>query len=314
MCDKLSEDHPIMRAARKTQSGERVVQEAQKEVMPSGSRAEESISPTDLRRNSAVPGAASGENTRVVQEAPTPTTNNQQELFVVERVNGEWIDIQGEGGYSCFLSLAEAQEALESEADNCEEDESLYKIVRFARVAQATLRDSPQDSRIQSFWDAQAAWSQATFGVDSERDHIGPLKHLAKEAVEAQVRPSDPVEIADCLFLVFDAARRSGMTLDTLIKVAEQKLLVNKARKWQKPTDDNPVEHVRDSEPTVLREATPTLEVLRKLRNEIHGMLGIVDMTELARLVGWTNIRCLETRLTEADKALADSSALSKEK
>ena len=28
MCDKLSEDHPIMRAARKTQSGERVVQEA----------------------------------------------------------------------------------------------------------------------------------------------------------------------------------------------------------------------------------------------------------------------------------------------
>jgi dATP/dGTP diphosphohydrolase len=101
-------------------------------------------------------------------------------------------------------------------------------------------------SRVQRFWNAQAEWSQATFGTDNERDHIGPLKHLAKEAVEAQVRPSDPVEIADCLFLVFDAARRSGMTLDTLISVAEQKLLVNKFRKWQKPTDDNPVEHVRD--------------------------------------------------------------------
>jgi hypothetical protein len=102
------------------------------------------------------------------------------------------------------------------------------------------------DNRIQKFWDAQAEWSRATFGADTERDHIGPLKHLAKEAVEAQVRPSDPVEIADCLFLVFDAARRSGMTLDTLVAVAEQKLLVNKSRKWQKPTSDDPVEHVRE--------------------------------------------------------------------
>ena len=102
-----------------------------------------------------------------------------------------------------------------------------------------------ETARIQRFWDALAEWSRATFGSDTERDHIGPLRHLAKEAVEAEVRPADPVEIADCLFLVFDAARRSGMTLDTLISVAEQKLLVNKARKWQKPTDDNPVEHVR---------------------------------------------------------------------
>ncbi|HWX40366.1 MAG TPA: dATP/dGTP pyrophosphohydrolase domain-containing protein [Blastocatellia bacterium] len=108
-----------------------------------------------------------------------------------------------------------------------------------------------QTPRIQNFWNAQAEWSQATFGLDTERDHIGPLKHLAKEAIEAQVRPSDPVEIADCLFLVFDAARRSGMTLDTLIAVAEQKLLVNKARKWAKPTSDDPVEHVREPAPPV---------------------------------------------------------------
>lgn len=102
------------------------------------------------------------------------------------------------------------------------------------------------DQRIQRFWDDQAEWSRATFGADHERDHIGPLKHLAKEAVEAQVRPPDHVEIADCLFLVFDAARRSGMTLETLIAIAERKLLVNKARRWQRPTDDNPVEHVRE--------------------------------------------------------------------
>jgi hypothetical protein len=108
------------------------------------------------------------------------------------------------------------------------------------------MQDTVNDSRVQAFWDAQAEWSRATFGSDQERDHIGPLKHLVKEAGEAQVRPPDHVEIADCLFLVFDAARRAGMTLDTLISVCEHKLIVNKARKWSKPTSDEPVEHVRE--------------------------------------------------------------------
>lgn len=100
--------------------------------------------------------------------------------------------------------------------------------------------------RIQRFWDAQAEWSQATFGTDQDRGPIGPLKHLEKEAREAQEHPTDEFEMADCLFLVFDAARRSGMTLDKLISACERKLEINKARKWDKPTDNNPVEHVRD--------------------------------------------------------------------
>lgn len=96
------------------------------------------------------------------------------------------------------------------------------------------------------FWVSLAKWSQATFGPDSERNHIGPLKHLAKEAVEAQVEPADPVEIADCLFLVFDAARRAGMTLGDLITECEKKLEINKARKWGTPKPGEPVEHMRE--------------------------------------------------------------------
>ena len=57
----------------------------------------------------------------------------QTELFVVERENGDWLDIQGDGGYSCFTSRAEAQDALDSEADCCDEPATLYKIVRFVR-------------------------------------------------------------------------------------------------------------------------------------------------------------------------------------
>lgn len=105
------------------------------------------------------------------------------------------------------------------------------------------------------FWNRLTQWSTATFGPSRIRDHIGPLKHLAKEAVEAQVRPANPEEIADCLFLVFDAARRAGLTYEELIEAAFAKLAINRKREWGPPGGDNAIEHVREkSEPA----PTPT--------------------------------------------------------
>jgi hypothetical protein len=99
---------------------------------------------------------------------------------------------------------------------------------------------------LQEFWNAQSEWSQATFGTDAERGPIGPLKHLEKEAREAQEHPTDPFEFADCLFLVFDSARRAGFTLDQLTRFCWQKLEINKQRKYPKTTDMNAaVEHER---------------------------------------------------------------------
>jgi NTP pyrophosphatase (non-canonical NTP hydrolase) len=111
----------------------------------------------------------------------------------------------------------------------------------------------------------QADWSQATFGKDSERGPLGPLKHLEKEAREAQeawerlqadIRnfafqintSTDKVkeELADCLLLVLDASRRSGIKVMQLLEAAQAKMKVNRAREWPKPTDAvNPVEHVK---------------------------------------------------------------------
>jgi ParB family transcriptional regulator, chromosome partitioning protein len=91
----------------------------------------------------------------------------------------------------------------------------------------------------------QAVWSQETFGSDSERGPIGPLKHLEKEAKEAQDNPDDFSEYADCLLLVLDSARRAGLRPMALVQAAREKMVVNKARLWSTPTDDNPVEHVR---------------------------------------------------------------------
>jgi hypothetical protein len=65
---------------------------------------------------------------------------NQNELFIVEREDGQWIDSLGDGGWSCWTTRAEAQEALDSEADNCEGQEENYKVVRFVRERGAEPR------------------------------------------------------------------------------------------------------------------------------------------------------------------------------
>ena len=83
--------------------------------------------------------------------------------------------------------------------------------------------------------------------MDSERGPIGTLKHLAKEAKEAQDNPTDITEYADCLFLTIDAARRAGFSWRQLLQAAFNKLEVNKLRTWPKPVaSDEPIEHVRD--------------------------------------------------------------------
>lgn len=114
------------------------------------------------------------------------------------------------------------------------------------------------------FWQEQAEWSEATFGPSTTRGPLGPLKHLAKEVDEAivsvmalesgaciAISPAPDyqheleMEITDCLFLVFDAARRAGMSYDSLIDLAFKKLVINKGRRWVRTSDDEPVEHDR---------------------------------------------------------------------
>lgn len=101
--------------------------------------------------------------------------------------------------------------------------------------------------RMRKFWNDHADWSRSTFGSDETRGPLGPLKHLAKEAVEAQEHPHDRSEYADCFLLICDAARREGMTLDDLLEEAEKKLAICKTRKWQTGVPEGEaVEHVRE--------------------------------------------------------------------
>jgi len=100
----------------------------------------------------------------------------------------------------------------------------------------------------------QSEWSQSTFGSDQKRSCLGALKHLEKEAKEAQEafvlseangKADLHEEIADCFLLILDASRRSGLIPMDLVRLAQRKMAINKTRTWPTPVDDQPVEHVR---------------------------------------------------------------------
>lgn len=122
-----------------------------------------------------------------------------------------------------------------------------YLLANAMLHVRRSQRQGPRE-RVVSLWQQHAAWSRATFGSDSERGPAGPLMHLEREAREAAADPSDASEYADCLLLVFDAARRSGLSLSGLLDAAHAKLAVNKQRERPKQQSSTlPVEHVPDS-------------------------------------------------------------------
>lgn len=91
-------------------------------------------------------------------------------------------------------------------------------------------------------------WSEKTFGSRRDRGPIGPLKHLEKEAREAQDNTLDLTEYADCLIILLDASWRAGFTVQQLVSAAEAKMVKNRQRKWPKATSDGPCEHIKEGD------------------------------------------------------------------
>lgn len=106
------------------------------------------------------------------------------------------------------------------------------------RLETSTMRDVENKSIRQQ----HAEWSAATFGNVGP---VGPLKHLAKEALEAAAAPDDLSEWADMQFLLWDAQRRAGITDEQITCAMIEKLTINKARTWPDPKDGEPVLHLK---------------------------------------------------------------------
>nr|WP_224382100.1 dATP/dGTP pyrophosphohydrolase domain-containing protein [Klebsiella michiganensis] len=129
-------------------------------------------------------------------------------------------------GYAAMLSLAR---------QDCEHADPRRQILLFTHPAPARQRDQVRRKH--------AEWSQATFGNVGP---VGPLKHLAKEAMEAAAEPDDLSEWADMQFLLWDAQRRAGITDEQITQAMIEKLAVNKQREWPEPKEGEPRLHIKE--------------------------------------------------------------------
>lgn len=132
-------------------------------------------------------------------------------------------------------SMAGIEDYVHMLNEECEEGGPLYKAVALYRHYQP----APERQQVRA---DHAEWSQATFGNVGP---IGPLKHLAKEALEAAAAPGDLSEWADMQFLLWDAQRRPGITDEQITQAMIDKLAVNKARQWPEPKDGEPRLHIQ---------------------------------------------------------------------
>jgi predicted house-cleaning noncanonical NTP pyrophosphatase (MazG superfamily) len=67
---------------------------------------------------------------------------------------------------------------------------------------------------------------------------------LQEEVKELIDNPNDEAEWADCFLLLLDAARRKGHSVDDLVKFANAKLEINKARSW-KQNENGVFKHIK---------------------------------------------------------------------
>lgn len=73
-------------------------------------------------------------------------------------------------------------------------------------------------------------WASKTFkGCTAQ----GALEHLKDEIKEIEAEPTDPIEYADALMLLFDAAGRSGVTVKDIFIAFRDKHQVNLTREWK---------------------------------------------------------------------------------
>jgi NTP pyrophosphatase (non-canonical NTP hydrolase) len=108
---------------------------------------------------------------------------------------------------------------------------------------------------LQKLMDDIREWSDATFGEGQRNPAIA--YHLQKEVPELieaieKFQKEDSMghihragfEFADCFMLLLDSASHFGLTAGNLLWYTEEKLKVNKERKWGKPDENGVVEHI----------------------------------------------------------------------
>lgn len=93
----------------------------------------------------------------------------------------------------------------------------------------------------------KADWSMRTFGEGRRTKAL--TAHIRKELEGIEAKPDDLTEPVDVILLAMDLYARAGGT--NLLADLRAKQCVNERRKWERPREGEPAEHVR--EPVILR-------------------------------------------------------------
>ena len=98
-----------------------------------------------------------------------------------------------------------------------------------------------QSDKWQDLQNDIAAFTDSVFGASNP---VSKLKHLREEVDELIEEPNHTHEWADCMILLIDAAKKAGHDMDDLYRFVNEKMAINKTRKWGEPDEDGVVRHV----------------------------------------------------------------------
>ncbi|MPR36599.1 dATP/dGTP pyrophosphohydrolase domain-containing protein [Salmonirosea aquatica] len=92
---------------------------------------------------------------------------------------------------------------------------------------------------------ARMKWAAETFPEATALSSIYKLREEA-DAIEQNLLDGkpDPMEYADALMCLLDSAGRAGITPLQILEAFQEKILINKSRKWVK-NPDNTYSHVK---------------------------------------------------------------------
>lgn len=91
-------------------------------------------------------------------------------------------------------------------------------------------------------------WQNETFEKATSLSKIAHLKREVKE-LKKDLKTNSPakrLEFADCFILLFGAAASDGMTYEDIVNCVNEKMEINKSRKWGEPESNGVVSHIKE--------------------------------------------------------------------
>lgn len=101
----------------------------------------------------------------------------------------------------------------------------------------------------QSQFNEITEWQKQTF---PKANALSKIAHLAEELQELVVDLKENAsgirhEYADCFLLLFGSAAAAGMSYEDICRAIDEKMVINKNRKWGKPNEDGVVNHIKEN-------------------------------------------------------------------